>query len=459
MNHLQTPRVHRLLTSPAGRLFDTRSFRRLKLRAVPTEFAVARVRASADRSDDAAELCRRLGVEMPTGRARSRLERKLDAHDERRAAHERAAESWSRAFWSDDPPPMAERVGIERRRRQATGAWAMPTLAFVRLARRVEPVGYDVPEPDAVLDRWGSALESPDELYGTPLLVDVESSAVVAGPGTREYLLRFPAPSEHVGDTAYARVYEPVDVEEDVPTVVFGSGLGSANDSLGYWPEEEYLGRRLAPHGLRVVLPESPWSGRRERPGSYSGEPYLAGAPETVFQLYAAQVRETALLTVWARHRGSPTVAVGGMSLGGSVTAFVIGHCGQWPAEMRPDFAFPVAFSTEIDRLLRRGVLSELLGLREALDGAGWTASALAELAPLLRPGDEPGVDPERVFPFAGSEDAAAPYDLATGTLDAWDVPTANRTVRPTDHFGTYLDVLRGDEVQRRMLSTLRAGG
>lgn len=459
MNHLQTPRVHRLLTSPVGRALDTQSFRRLKLRTVPTEFAVARVRASADRADDVTELCRRLDIEPPTGRARSRLERKLDAHDDRRAAHERATEAWTRAFWSEDPPPMADRVEIERRRRAATGAWAKPTRAFGRLARRVEPVGYDVPAPDAVLERWGSALEDLDELYGTPLLVDVETSAVVAGPGTREYLLRFPAPSDHVDDTASARVYEPVDVEEDVPTVIFGGGLGAMNDSLTYWPEEEYLGRRLAPHGVRVVLPESPWSGRRERLGSYSGEPYLAGAPETVFQLCAAQARETALLTVWARHRGSPRVAVGGMSLGGIVTAFVIGHCGRWPAEMRPDFAFPIAFSTEIDRLLRESVLSELLGLREALDETGWTAEALAELAPLLRPGDEPGIDPERIFPFAGTDDAAAPYGLARDTLEDWGVPATNRTIRPTDHFGVYFDVLRGDEVQRRMLSTLRADG
>ncbi len=72
------------------------------------------------------------------------------------------------------------------------------------------------------------------------------------GPDTREYLVRFPSPSPYVEDTAYARVYEPFDapVEEPLPTLVYGTGLAMACDSIEYWTEVEYVGRELAPGGI-----------------------------------------------------------------------------------------------------------------------------------------------------------------------------------------------------------------
>jgi hypothetical protein len=72
-------------------------------------------------------------------------------------------------------------------------------------------------------------------------------------------------PSPSVEDTAYARVYEPFDApaEEPLPTLVYGTGLAMAWDSIEYWTEEEYVGRKLTLEGYRVVLPVPPWHGRR----------------------------------------------------------------------------------------------------------------------------------------------------------------------------------------------------
>jgi hypothetical protein len=60
------------------------------------------------------------------------------------------------------------------------------------------------------------------------------------GPGTREYLVRFPSSSAYVDDMAYARVYEPADgpVGESLPTLVFCTGLAMACDAIEYWTEE-----------------------------------------------------------------------------------------------------------------------------------------------------------------------------------------------------------------------------
>jgi hypothetical protein len=94
---------------------------------------------------------------------------------------------------------------------------------------------------------------------------EVEQSATMRGPDTREYLVRFLSPSPYVEDTAYARVYEPFDApaEEPLPTLVYGTGLAMAWDSIEYWTEEEYVGRKLTLEGYRVVLPVPPWHGRR----------------------------------------------------------------------------------------------------------------------------------------------------------------------------------------------------
>lgn len=456
MRSLSTPRIHRLLSSPVGRIFDTQLFRRLKLRGIPTEFAVVRARAVADRTEDVSAFTAALGISEPTGRKRRRLEAKLQEQAERRSKAKRIMNEWDECFWGDDPPPMDERVQLEQTRREATEAWLKPNRSFTLLVRKgVDPVEFDIPSPEQALDKWSGAISNPEELYGAPDFVDIDSSHTVAGPGTREYLLRFPSPSPHIGDTAYARVYEPNDSDGPMPTLIFGSGLGTMNDSLVYWPEEEYIGRRLAPAGIRVVLPEPPWSGRRELPGSYSGEPYLARAPVGTFQLYAAQVQETAVLTDWARNEGSTTVAVGGMSLGGIVTAFVIAHCGSWPERMRPDKAFPMAFSTDIDRLLRESAITDLLGVQDALAESGWTPDQLEELAPLLKATGEPGIPADQIYPFAGTEDAAALFDLAESTLDEWGVPAENRTIWSTDHFGVYFKALRDDPIQERLLAEL----
>jgi hypothetical protein len=63
----------------------------------------------------------------------------------------------------------------------------------------------------------------------------------------------------------------------------------------------------------------------------------------------------------------------------------------------------------------------------------------------LLNPPASCGIDPEGVFPVLGSRDALVPPHTLTATLDAWDVPPANRTAWETGHFGVLLRAIRGD--------------
>lgn len=137
------------------------------------------------------------------------------------------------------------------------------------------------------------------------------------------------------------------------------------------------MGRALAPRGYRVVLPIPPWHGRREVPGAYAGEPYLAGMPGSAIESYATQATEIAVLIDWARSTGAPTVGVGGISLGGIVPTLVASHTDTWPTALQPDFAVPVAPSARVDDLLFDSSLTEILGVTDAVQAAGWTRGSM----------------------------------------------------------------------------------
>jgi hypothetical protein len=457
---LSTPLTHRLVASPVGLLFQSRLLERVKLATVDREFGVLRARAAADLAGtDVDAFLDELEVASPVDRSlRTKIERALEDHRSAKARYESLAAEWDEVFWGDEERSLDERTRLERERREAGAAWLSPrrTFGFLSKTDPVDIVAFDVPDPEATIEEWG-ALTAAD-VYGPPDTVPaVERSATMRGPGAREYLVRFPSPSPYLEDTAYARVYEPFDAppEEPLPTLVYGTGLAMACDSIEYWAEEEYVGRELAPEGCRVVLPIPPWHGRREVPGSYTGEPYLARMPVSAIQLYATQAVETAVLVDWARSRGAPAVGVGGLSLGGIVTMFVAAHSGTWPERMRPDVAVPVAASADIGDLLFESSLTEILGVTGALRDAGWTAELTRELDALLAAPETPGLAPERIFPVGGLVDEMTQYPTTRETLDRWGVPEENRLEWDCGHFGVTLRAMRTDEFREFVRAAL----
>lgn len=457
---LSTPWVHAVVASPLGRFVSGIPAVGWVSRALPRILATSRARATADVTADAGveAFLDALGNPAVDAGTRRSLDDALATHRERLAARERAEARWEAAFWRDRDVSSDALVDLEEERRAAAAAWAQPGRLFDPLVREghVDPVGYDLPDPDDAESEWADAIDDPASVYAAPEQTpSVEESRRVLGPDTVEYLVRFRSPSRFVDDAAYAHVYEPLEAGDALPTFVYGSGLGTMYDQLSYWPEEAYLGRTLAPRGYRVVLVESPWHGRRERPGAYSGEPYLAGPPVTLFQLYAAQAAETAVLVDWARSRGAPAVGVGGVSLGGIVALLVAGFSGRWPERFRPDVAAPVAMVAAADRLLVESDLVALLEMDDALADAGWTPERLARFRPLLAPPDEPGVPPEHVYAVAGLRDEIAPYRGVRALLDEWGVPASNVTERTTGHVGVLLGLMAGSSYQNTVAGAL----
>jgi hypothetical protein len=463
---LRTPWSHELIVSPLGALMNTRFFERLKDRSLPREFRLARASAAAaasvGRGVDA--FLRALGgPPQVAGPTRRRLEESLSTFEVDWRARAVAVDAWERAFFGADETTPEERVALETRRRAASErcVQASKTLGWLSEQELVPPVRCETPSPDATLAAYADALADPDAAYGAPeVRPPVEVSRSVPGPAGEEYVVRFASPSDRFDDTVYARVFEPRVPAGAAPTFIYASGLAMAYDQIRYWPEEDYMARPLARRGCRVVLVESPWHGRRTKPGFSSGEPYLGTAPQGLFELYLGQAQETARLIAWARERGSRVVGVGGVSLGGIVSQQIAGRCAGWPPAMRPDVAFLGATSTHIDEVVLNSTITDSLGVDAAVRAAGWTPELLRRLRPLLDPPERAGVPPENVVAVLGRRDGYVPYGYARALLESWGVPDANVVTWDADHFGVLVRLFRDSTAQDLVVRTLeRAGG
>lgn len=457
---LKPSTMHRILASPLGRPLASGVFNDLKLAMLPREFRMARARAVAFQHDEPEAFLAALGADQEAKRkllepaARALTELAL-----RRKALRPVEETWERAMWEDLPIDASDLVALEEERRSLSERAIKPGMLFRFLWSEpsIAPTGFSVPAPVLALQRSADWLANPAELYAAPADPgEITRSNAIPGPVGEEYLLRFRSPSAFTnGDVVTARVYDPAPGNADIPSFIFGSGLGMSYDLIRYWPEEDYMARRLAARGIRTILPESPWHGRRELPGCYSGEPYLARAPVSIFELFSAQCQEAAVLVAWARENGSRKVGVGGVSLGGLVTQQIVGHCGGWPEAMRPDMAFVGAGSGHVDQVVALGHLSKLLGLTDAVRQAGWTDQLLAELRPLLDPPDTESIDPEAIVACLGTRDSSTPFRLASDLLDRWRVPDENRIIRDEDHMALYTFLIRKPDVADRIAACL----
>ncbi len=459
---LKTPIAHKVITSPIGALMQNKLYERIKTNAVPNEFRLSRAAAAARVTVGGTvdDFLRALGGPMDvSGEMRDKIATGLTAFAEDWRAREDAIQRWQDAFWGATKRPNDELVELENERRAKSELCMMPseTLGFLFNEEWVPSVKFDVPAPDEALDEWAVEIADPTLIYGPPgACPPVEESRRVLGPTGIEYVVRFPSPSALMADTAYARVFEPEQTSEALPTLIYGGGLALAYDQIKYWPAEDYIARPLAAEGCRVILIESPWHGRRMVPGYFSGEPYMARAPVGLFQLYAAQAQETAVLVDWARKQGAPAVGVGGISLGAIAAQQVAGHCGTWPERLRPDVAFLIATAKHIDRIVLKGKMSEMTGLNHAVLGTGWTDEALEGLSDLLNPPATPGIPAERIVAILGTQDAYMPYDWGQELLRAWNVPQENITSWDVGHFGVLLGMFRQSSGRERIIQHLK---
>ncbi|MBI1926436.1 alpha/beta hydrolase family protein [Candidatus Poribacteria bacterium] len=453
--------------TPNGEVL-TQRLKTLKSPRVPIlpteEFKIGRVGAAASVTlgGSVDDFLRELGV--PTNMVRNMKEHlEVALAQYAHACRERndVIQRWESVFWSKGAKNTfthKDLVALEIERRVKSERCVKPVNIFYFLAKApfIPMVKFHVPSPVEVNARWAHEIANPNLLYGAPdVMPDVETLRKILGPSGLEYIIRFKSLSRFANDVAYARVYEPENASDNIPTLIYGCGLAMAYDQVTYWPEEEYIARCLSARGYRVILMESPWHGRRAVPGYYGSELYFAAVPVSLFLLHAAQVQETAVTIQWARSSGASVVAVGGISLGGVVAQQVAGWCGTWPELMRPDIVFLGATCNRIDQVVLNGELSQSLGVNKAIRAAGWTEAGLENLRIVLDPPSKPGIPPDRILGVLGCWDTAMPYQFAMEMLREWEIPDENITTWQVSHFGFVSRLFRTMDFQNLIMQVM----
>lgn len=379
-----------------------------------------------------------LGADWPGRVSR----RSLDSTSRRAEAHALAASAWDTGFFGPEPVSASALTQAERRRQRAAFRLMSARGYFfgAHLRRAFPPVRYCVAPEAEVVARHGHRLVDPDGGFAPdPELPVGESRSVGLSDGRRRWL-RFSAgdpgtPDPRACAPAFARVREPAGIAPR-GTVVFAHGIGMEDE---FWGHGAGIGEWYLQRGFRIVEPEGPWHGRRRVHGFYGGEPVLAFGPGGPLDYFRLHVPELGRLVAWARALGDGPVALAGVSLGAMTASRLISAAGTWPAAARPDAALLVAPAAAMRDVAFEGVLSAGVGLPEAAARAGWTEAALARWAPLLDPGPQPAIDPDRVVVVLGRLDTVAPYASGGRLVRRWAVPEANVWRRDQGHFSVSL--------------------
>jgi hypothetical protein len=430
------PDLMRLMRTPLGRLvarpwFDGMSLALLRGWFLPASRSLA---AAIAADGDLHRFCAELEIGPDAlGKRPVWVGRTLRDVSRLIEVHARADAEWQRLLFSTTAP-LADVVAAEEARLDAASALTTSRLRFALFGnnRKIPACRWEIPTEAEVDARHGARLADAGNAYRLPdvLPVIAETRRLPSELGT-DHWLTFPSPEPAVASACWARVFTPADVVNP-PTVVHLHGVCMEPDHLrGPLTEIESLVRR----GLRVVLVEAPWHGRRKRPGSYAGEPMVASTPLGALDHLSAAVREVAILTRWARQTSTGAVGWSGISFGALTAQLAASHCGSWPAACRPDALLLFTTSEGIEEIAFGGSFARAFGLDRALAAAGWDEAMLSRWRPLTDPIGQPEMDTGNVFMVLGSKDDVTPFAGGQAIARRWGVPEEQVHVRPQGHF------------------------
>ncbi|MFO1058759.1 MAG: alpha/beta hydrolase family protein [Dongiaceae bacterium] len=375
-----------------------------------------------------------------------------------RERHDAAAAAWEAGFYGPGGDPgSAALAALETARRRASHAYmTVGRTAFAGLKLRAAwpAVRWEIPEHAAVEARFEALLADPRQAFAPPdPLPEPEVSHAVESGGVREFWVRFACPLPAIGGQAWAQVREPVGVAAP-PTLIMGHGVCVEMDSLAGMGDEAGA---LPGLGLRLVRMQAPWHDRRRPPGRYGGEPFFGAQPTGALDLFAAAVRELAVMVAWCRRRGAGRVGVGGASMGALIAQLAAGHSPAWPAACRPDLLYAVTTGDDVGGLIFTSSLARSVGLPQVLQRAGWAVEDLDRFRPLADPPPAPPLPPADMVMVLGRRDTVTPYAAGRSLAERWRVAPENLFLGPGGHFSVPLGVMRDPAPLRRVIERLRA--
>lgn len=435
-------------------------FDRLSLWALTNYFfPLSRIWAAATASEGVPE--RFLdGIPLdPAGIDLDRVQGVLFSTEAARATAAAVDSAWQTSFFGDESRTPEELVAIETARRDRHHSLNVMRRKFRFLLKHPVPIVHsDPPTPSEVAAVYGSAVADRRPFFAAPdPMPEIEVSRRVPGAVGTDYWIRFPSPSDALGDTVYARVSEPEGVK-DPPTLIFGHGICVEFDLWhGLVDEVDMLCRM----GIRVIRPEAPWHGRRRPPGRFSGEMIVGTAPFGALHAFTGALREWAVLIDWARRTGSGRIAVGGSSLGAQMSMLCADVSRHWPERLRPEAMLLLTHAGNQQDALLKGVLARVWKSREMMMARGWTFETSGQYMPVLDPSwDRPPVmPPQNIVSVLGKYDHVTPFDSGLGLLNAWSVPEPNRFIWRRGHFSVPMTMIRNTSPLNRFVDIMNRPG
>lgn len=393
------------------------------------------------------------GADVPDGWL---LDKALEGVCSAGRRYSRIQDQWEQVCFGGSVRAPGRIVEAELERRTAGRIWmaSRGLMAPLLSSDGIPSVHWQTPDPTELMVELAPMLADPAAFYAPPdPLPAIDASHKVPGPEGMEFWLRFPSKG---GETAWAKVYEPENPADRLPTAILCHGLCVEQE---LWGTTAGIPHALIRQGVRVIAPEAPWHGRRMLPGRYGGEPMIATAPRGAPDLFRAALSEIATLTGWARGQGSHIVAVGGTSLGALTTQMAATRAKDWPAALRPDFLLLVTTSGSLRQVAVDGELGEVFGLGEALRNAGWTDELLQAMSPLTDPDDAPVMAPDRIVMVLGREDSVTAFDEGRDLAARWRVPEENLYIRDQGHFSAAVGVIHDDAPLQQLHEMMRRAG
>lgn len=357
-------------------------------------------------------------------------------------------EKWRAAFFVSDPNASAHNSAqlknMERLRLDHRSHYNATRFRFWHHRKAVGmSVANKFPTPDEMQAVYGESDETWQQRFLAPeSFPDVTQSQAIVVNEVNSYWIRFQSPSARLNDVVYARVIEPVGVENP-PTLIFGHGIGVEFD---HWRNLIDFVDFFPKMGIRVIRPEAPWHGRRVPDGFYGGEYFLSTAPMGAFDFFTAQYQEWLVLMDWTRKRSTAPVAIGGSSLGAQCAQSMAIRANDLPRRLQADALFLLTHCAHVWEVALDGALADIWGLHDPLHNLGWSRDIMEQWLSKLDPKGVPCMSPENIISVIGRADKVTPFKSGRRLQQLWKLPANNTFHWPSGHFSVPIRMVRHRE-------------
>ena len=417
-------------------------------------FPLSRLWACASVASDGAQFSAVLQGGVSEG-DRQKLDTLLKKNRAFRQAAELSEQAWQRAMFANSGAADRELTMLERNRLHTRDQFNRSRRHFMAFRRRVSSsVLHRFPTPSAMQTAYGEDGNVFEDKFAPPSIwPTIETSSTMSQAASRCYWVRFTSPAEHLQDPVYAKVHEPIGVENP-PTLIFGHGICVEAD---HWRGLVDPTEILPQMGIRVIRPEGAWHGRRAPSGYFGGEYFLATSPQGAFDYFTAQHKEWAVLIDYARRTSRGPVALGGSSLGAqSAQATAIRAC-RWPRRLQPDALFLVTHCQHVWEVALDGALADIWGLHDPLYALGWDRESMKNWLSRLDPVGVPCVNPDNIVSVIGLADTVTPYASGLALQRNWGLPEENTFCWNSGHFTVPMRLLRQQQPLWRLKAILES--